>query len=119
MVSWAPPVNDGGSPLTGYTVTSSPGGFTTTTAAGETQAAMFGLANGVPYTFRVVAHNAEMTSAPSEASSPLTPFAGLLAGAAGEGIAWWLIPLAVTLASALVALFSVLAMRRSRENSAA
>lgn len=58
-VTFYPPSTDGGAPITGYTVTSSPGGFTATgTAAGTAYPYIItGLTNGTPYTFSIVATN--------------------------------------------------------------
>jgi len=71
-VSWTAPASDGGSAITGYTVTSAPGGFTATTA-GTTSAVVLGLTNGTAYRFTVTATNAIGTGAASVASSPVTP----------------------------------------------
>jgi DNA-binding beta-propeller fold protein YncE len=73
-VSWDPPGIDGGSPITGYTVTASPGGATCTTT-GQTSCVVTGLANGTGYTFTVTARNAEGTSSPSSPSGTVTPTA--------------------------------------------
>jgi hypothetical protein len=54
-VSFTAPTNTGGVPIIDYTVTSSPGGFTTTGAASPLIVA--GLTNGTPYTFSVYARN--------------------------------------------------------------
>jgi hypothetical protein len=70
-VSFTPPVNNGGATITGYTVTSNPGGFTATGSASPLT--VTGLENGTPYTFRVVATNSVGNSAPSSESSPVTP----------------------------------------------
>ncbi|HVF06497.1 MAG TPA: fibronectin type III domain-containing protein [Frankiaceae bacterium] len=71
-VSWSAPAAHGGSPITSYTVTTSPGGSTQTVTSG-TAAMVTGLANGTSYTFTVAATNAVGTSAASTASSAITP----------------------------------------------
>jgi hypothetical protein len=70
-VFWNRPY-DGGSAITGYAVTSSPGGSTCTTS-GTTSCTVSGLTNGTSYTFRVTATNAVGTSAASSPSSAVTP----------------------------------------------
>ena len=72
-VRWFRPSNDGGSPITGYRVTASPGGATTSVDVGVTSAIVTGLTNGTPYTFVVVALNAVGESAPSEPSEAVDP----------------------------------------------
>lgn len=73
-VSWDAPASTGGSAITSYTVTSSPGGLTETTPDGDTlTATVTGLTNGVEYTFTVVATNAVGDSAASDASNAVTP----------------------------------------------
>ena len=57
--------------ITGYTVTSSPGGFTGTGASSPITVS--GLTNGTAYTFTVTATNASGTSAASAASNSVTP----------------------------------------------
>ena len=58
---------DGGSAITDYTVTSSPGGFTATGAS--TPILVTGLTNGTRYTFTVIATNAVGNSLASAASA--------------------------------------------------
>lgn len=71
-VAFTPPASNGGSAITGYTVTSSPGGFTGTGAASPV--VVTGLTNGTAYTFTVTATNAVGTGAASAASASATPF---------------------------------------------
>ena len=76
-VGFTPPVNDGGSTITGYTVTatdttnSANGGQTASGASSPIT--VTGLTNGDSYTFSVVATNSVGNSAPSPASSPVIP----------------------------------------------
>lgn len=74
-VGWTAPASNGGSPITGYTVTAAPGGATCTTT-GALSCIVNGLANGTPYTFTVKATNVVGTgpaSAPSPAVTPMAP----------------------------------------------
>ena len=59
-----------GAPITGYTVTSNPGGKTGTGTTSPIT--VTGLTNGTSYTFTVTATNAIGTSAPSAASNAIT-----------------------------------------------
>ena len=73
-VSWSAPSDDGGSPITGYTVTASPGGATCSTT-GALNCTVTGLTNGQRYSFEVVATNAHGSRAAAylwgnEASPP-------------------------------------------------
>jgi hypothetical protein len=72
-VNFTPPTNDGGSPITSYTVTSFPSGITVTGAAPPIT--ISGLVNGAGYTFTVTARNAVGTSSASAASNSVTPAA--------------------------------------------
>lgn len=75
-VSWTAPAFNGGSAITGYTVTSSPGGLTSTVGGSTLSTTVSGLTAGTAYTFTVVAINAiPPTSAPSSPSSAVTPTA--------------------------------------------
>ena len=71
-VAFTAPLTDGGATIAGYTVTSSPGGFTSTGASSPR--VVTGLSNGTSYTFTVVATNAAGNSSASVASSAVTPF---------------------------------------------
>ncbi|WP_433053507.1 beta strand repeat-containing protein [Dactylosporangium sp. CS-033363] len=70
-VSFTAPVSNGGSAITGYTVTSSPGAIVKTCAASP--CTVTGLSNGTAYQFTVRATNAIGDSAASSASSAVTP----------------------------------------------
>ncbi len=73
-VAWAAPANNG-SPITKYTVTSSPDNKQCT-ASTNSYCTVYGLTMGGTYTFRVVATNALGDSQPSVASAPVTLHAG-------------------------------------------
>ena len=85
VVNWTAP-SSGGSPITGYTVTASPGGQTATLGGGVTTATMNGLSNGTAYTFTVTATNAIGTSPASTASAAVTPSGGLTVPGAPTGV---------------------------------
>jgi hypothetical protein len=72
-VQWTAPANDGGAPITSYTVTAAPGGATTTVSGTTTTATVASLANGTSYTFTVKATNSVGTSAASAPSNAVTP----------------------------------------------
>lgn len=74
MVSVAfTPGATGGSAITAYTVTSSPGDITATGTSSPI--IVQGLTNGTPYTFTVTATNANGTTTASSATSSVTPVA--------------------------------------------
>ncbi len=74
-LTWSVPADDGGSPVTGYTVTASPSGATCTTTAPVTRCTIEGLTNGVAQTFAVVASNVVGDGPASAASASVTPMA--------------------------------------------
>jgi len=83
-VSFTPPVDDGGSPITGYTVTSTTGNITASVNSGPIT--VTGLTNGTTYTFTVTATNAAGTGpalAPSNAVTPSRPSSGGSGGGSG------------------------------------
>lgn len=72
-VSWVPPTDDGGTPVTGYTLTVHPGGRTIDIGTEATSWSVFGLSNGVAYTITVTATNGAGDSAPSTPSNTVVP----------------------------------------------
>ncbi len=75
-VTWTPPTSDGGSAITGQTVTPYNGTTAQTpvqVSASAVSATVTGLANGTSYTFKVTATNGVGTSAPSAVSNAVTP----------------------------------------------
>ncbi|MFM7462449.1 MAG: fibronectin type III domain-containing protein, partial [Burkholderiales bacterium] len=72
-VAFTAPASDGGSPITSYTATSSPGSFTGTCTAPCTSITVTGLTNGTAYTFTVTATNALGQGTASAASNSVTP----------------------------------------------
>lgn len=70
-VTFTAPASNGGATITGYTVTSNPGGFTATGAASPITVS--GLTNGTSYTFTVVATNSAGDGSASAASNSVTP----------------------------------------------
>jgi hypothetical protein len=74
-VSWTAPAANG-SAITGYTVTSSPGGRTCNPPGWATACAVGFLTNGTAYTFTVVATNGVGPGPASAASNSVTPLGG-------------------------------------------
>jgi hypothetical protein len=77
-VSWTAPSNNGGSPITSYTVNVYPSGATTPSqqlpaGASVTSLKVTGLTNGTSYTFTVQATNSAGTGPESTPSSAVTP----------------------------------------------
>ena len=72
LINWTAPSSDGGSPVTGYTVTAAPDG-NTCAATSVPNCTVSGLVNGTSYTFTVTATNAAGTGPPSDPSNSVTP----------------------------------------------
>ena len=73
-VTFSAPANNGGSAITGYTVTSIPsGGVDSNAGSTSLNHAITGLTNGTSYTFTVKATNSVGTSVASMASNSVTP----------------------------------------------
>jgi hypothetical protein len=72
-VTFTAPSNTNNSPITSYTVTSSPGSVTASGASSPIT--VTGLTNGTAYTFTVTATNAQGTGPASAASNSVTPAA--------------------------------------------
>jgi hypothetical protein len=72
QVAFTAPANTGGSSITSYTATSSPGEFTGTGATSPVTVS--GLTNGIAYTFTVTATNSYGTGVASSASNSATPY---------------------------------------------
>jgi len=75
-VSWSAPPDPGASPITGYTVLSSPGGKTCASTPAQRSCAVVGLTNGTTYTFTVTATNTNGTGPASTPSPPVVPISG-------------------------------------------
>ncbi len=79
LVTWSAPGSNGGSPITGYTVTaadgttSAHGGQTCSWSTGPLQCNVTGLTNGDTYTFTVTATNGVGKGSASAASNAVTP----------------------------------------------
>ena len=72
-LSWSAP-SDGGSPVTSYQITATPGGQTIVIGAPGTSTLISDLQNGTAYTFTVRAQNAVGLGAPSAAIGPAVPY---------------------------------------------
>ena len=75
IVSWSAPGFDGGTGISQYQVTASPGGATATVGGGTLTATVGGLADGTSYTFTVTALNTIGAGPASAASNSVVPVA--------------------------------------------
>jgi len=96
QIAWDAPASNGGSVITGYTVTGSPAGSCTTN--GSTSCVITGLTNGTEYTFTVTATNAAGTGIASdgETATPVTvptqPVSVTATGGANSVLVTWQAP---------------------------
>lgn len=87
IVGFSAPRDDGGLPITGYTVQSIPaGGVDSQAGSLAFEHLVTGLTNGTSYKFVVVAHNAKGASNPSLQSNAVTPLPHLISVAAASAL---------------------------------
>jgi len=97
-VSWLPPGSDGGSAITGYTVTLNPGGLTCTTDAAGRNCTVGNLTNGATYSLAVTATNVLGSGIPSPeiqvvpATTPSAPSAPNATAGDGKATVTWVAP---------------------------
>ena len=91
IVPFTAPSSDGGSPITSYTATSSPGGITgTLSQSGSGSITVTGLTNATAYTFTVTATNAIGTSVASAASNSVIPASEQVGDFYGGGVVFYI-----------------------------
>jgi len=73
-VSWSAPSYDGGTPVTGYTITTTPGGGTTNVGPSARSVTVPSLNPSTTYSFTVAAVNVNGNSAPSNTTSGIAPY---------------------------------------------
>lgn len=102
-VPFTAPASDGGSVITSYTATSTPGSITgTLNQAGSGTVVVSGLTGGTSYTFKVKATNAIGTGAESAASNSVTAQVTGQQAFTTPGCFCWLAPTGVTKVSVVV-----------------
>jgi uncharacterized repeat protein (TIGR01451 family) len=83
QIAWSAPANNGGSPISSYTITARlngvPTAITATAPANATGTVITGLTNGTTYSFSVHATNATGNSLESLPSNAVTPFVSNIA----------------------------------------
>ncbi|MGO8956723.1 MAG: fibronectin type III domain-containing protein [Streptosporangiaceae bacterium] len=70
-ITWQPPADTGGSPVTGYTITAQPGGSHYSVTGTATSDTIANLTPGATYAFTITASSAGGTSLPSAPTSPI------------------------------------------------
>jgi hypothetical protein len=97
-ISWSAPTSNGGTSVTSYTITSTPGNITKTTSL--TYGIISGLTNGISYTFTVYATNSGGNGTASVSSNSIIPNSNLYiyldstvpSSYPGSGSTWTSIP---------------------------
>ncbi|RKI48210.1 hypothetical protein D7Y27_05355 [Corallococcus sp. AB004] len=72
-VRWTAPTSNGGGAISGYVITTQPGGLTQYASSTATSVTVGGLANGGAYTFSVAAQNSTGTGTAATSSTVTTP----------------------------------------------